>query len=148
MMSPRDPDAGQFAALLADLAELQRQRGLAKSLPPPRRDAPRQTVPLAYFAKAAAIANARAARADLTRQTADLRRLEADVKRLAAERAAEGYGERRARARAAVQNVMDRVMRAFAAGNISAIEVARLEAHAHRVAAALEPGPTMQRGVA
>lgn len=147
MMSPRDPDAGAFAELLNDLAEVQRRRELTKALPPAQAT-PREFVPFSAFNKAQRIADERTTRAGIGRSLADLAAVERQVRVIAAEQAAQSAGERRARARAAIEDVMRRAMEGVAAGTVSAIEVAKLESRAHRVLASIDPGPSLRRGVA
>ncbi|WP_198374035.1 hypothetical protein [Neoroseomonas rubea] len=149
MMRPNDPDAGQFSRLLDDLAALQDGRAFAKAMAAkPHRPSPRATVPHSYFTKAQGIADRRAADAKMNRTAADLSALERQVSDMAVNAAAENVGMRRARIRAAVHDVMQRAIDGVGKGEISAIEVAKLEGRAMRVLAAIEPGPTLGRGVA
>lgn len=142
-----DPDVGQFSALLDDLAALREGRRFAKSMATPK-PTRHEFVPASYFTKAQRIADERAARASIGRTTADLAALERQVRTTAAERATENAGERRARIRAAVQDVLDRAMHGLATGQVTAVQVSRIEAQAHRLLARVEPGIAMQRGVA
>lgn len=149
MMRPNDPDAGQFSRLLNDLAALQRGRAFAKAMAAnPRRPSSRATVPYSHFTKAQRIADERAARAEMNRTAADLSALERQMGNMALSAAAENMGMRRARIRAGVEDVLRRAVEGVAKGQVSAIEVAKLEGRAMRLLAAIEPGPALARGTA
>lgn len=147
-MHPLDPDAGQFSALLADLAELQaqrRDRTMAKALPLPRQQqrGPREAVPFSYFSKAARAAMPGMLPAAFEALTGEL----AKTNTMLLASPAASVGERRTRLRASVQDVLDRAMKGLARGELTAIEVAKLEARGNRLLASVEPGIAMQRGV-
>lgn len=114
---------------------------MSKSLPPQYRPSPRRSVPFDAFPAARRLADARSARTDLARAGSELSRIEREVHTLAAE----AVGERRARIRAGVEDLLRRAMEGVGRGEVSAIEVAALEARAMRVLAAIEPGPALAR---
>lgn len=137
MMSNRDPDAGQFNALLADLVELQAGRAFAKAMaaPTPRRE----FVPHSYFAKAQRAstddAAARAATAsELARAVTGIERLAKTNRELAQAQ----VGEKRARLRQQAADLLRRAMIGLGRGEITAIEIAGIEARVNRFLAELD----------
>ena len=127
------PFAGEFSALLDDLAEVQRRRAAAA---PVHRAIERHGIVPGQFAKAmqqAEVSRAATA-AELTRTIAGIERVAAETAKLQQQR----VGERRARVRAEVQDVLRRAMEGVAKGAITALEVARLEASAMRTLASLD----------
>lgn len=150
MMSPRDPDAGQFSALLRDIAEVQARRGspstahFGKALQPDPRPSRRAAIPFSAHPAARRIMDGKATRAGIEKTSADMAALTRQLQR----EAAAITGERRAEIRAQVRDVLNRAMEGNATGAITAIEVAHIEAECGRVLARLEPGPALVRGVA
>ena len=140
MMSNRDPDAGQFNALLADLAELQAGRSFAKAMSaPPPRPTRYECVPRSYFSKAhRAPADDAAARsataAELTRTITSIERLAAENRKLLQVQ----MGERRARLRQQATDILRRAMIGLGKGSITALDIARLEARINRFLAELD----------
>jgi hypothetical protein len=121
-----------------------RSSAFSKALPPQHRASPRVTVGFDAFPAARRIADKRAARVSIADTARQLARLEREARAMAAEAA----GERRARIRAGIEDIMRRAMEGVGKGEVSAIEVAKLEGQAMRVLAAIEPGRALTRGAA
>lgn len=139
MMRPDDPDVGQFSLLLADLAELQAGRSFAKAMAaPPPRPTRREFVPRSYFGKAQRVADDRAERAataaELARTIAGIERMASKNRKLAQAQA----GEKRARLRQQAADLLRRAMIGLGRGEITAIEVAGIEARVNRFLAELD----------
>lgn len=135
-------DARETRQVIA--ARHSRSRVMSKALPAEYRASPRFTVGFDAFPAAKRLADARAARASIARTAADITAMKKQVDR----DAAAVSGERRARVRVQVRDVLDQAMRGLAAGDLTAVQVARIEAECGRVLAQLEPGPAMTRGIA
>jgi hypothetical protein len=121
-----------------------RSSAFSKALPPQHRASPRVTVGFDAFPAARRMANQRAARISINDTVGQLARLERETRAMLADAA----GERRARIRAGVEDILRRAMEGVARGEITAVEIAKLEGQAMRVIAAIEPGPAVHRGVA
>jgi hypothetical protein len=147
MMRPNDPDVGQFNLLLADLAELQAGRTFAKAMAaPPPRPTRREFVPRSYFSKSQPASTMNAAAPAAT--AADLARAVAGIERLAVENrklAQAQMGEKRARLRQQAADLLRRAMVGLGRGEITAIEVAGLEARVNRFLSALDQQPASVR---
>lgn len=140
MMHPRDPAVGQFEALLNDLVDLQRSRDVTA---PVHRAIERHGIVPGQFGKAlrqtvAQQAATRAATAaELTRTISGIERLAVENRKLAQAQ----MGERRARLRQQATDLLRRAMIGLGKGEITAIEISKLEARVNRFLTEIDQQP-------
>lgn len=133
MMSNHDPDAGEFGRLLDDIWAVQQRRAASA---PVHRAIQRHGIMPGEFTKSLRQADTRraATAAELARAVADIERLAAENRKLAQAQ----IGEKRARLRQQAADLLRRAMIGLGRGEITAIEVAGIEARVNRFLAELD----------